>query len=326
MAVKPDTQEIEKARVVLLSGFLGAGKTTLLKRILSWETDLADTVVLVNEFGDVGIDGELLKNSGPDVIELTSGCICCTLSADLKQTLIKIWQRFSPRRIFIESSGVADPGATATVIHEPDLARFMTLSKIITVLDADFWEAREAFGALFYNQLEMAHLILLNKIDLLDGGRISQFLSEIHNTMPESRVIPTIHCAIDPQTLWAEAKPKTLGFKPIQLYQYSRSEANQIRPTEDASRYVTFAFEGPQRVDEDCFYQFIDELPWEVFRIKGPVQFADRVVLLNYVGGRSEWLPWDGEPQTQLAFIGWDVNPQEILKKAALCINKPEII
>jgi G3E family GTPase len=327
MAIKPDHKEIEKAQVVLLSGFLGAGKTTLLKRILSWEADLADTVVLVNEFGDVGIDGALLKNSGSEVIELTSGCICCTLSADLKQSLTKIWQRFSPRRIFIESSGVADPGSTAAVISEPDLARLMTLSKIITVLDADFWEAREAFGSLFYNQLEMAHLILLNKIDLLEEGQISQFLKEIHGVMPNSQVVPTIHCGIDPQTLWAEAKPKTLGLKPIQFYQpvsmiqESRSEANQIQQTVDASKYVTFSFKSTQMVDKDCFYQFIDELPWEVFRIKGPVQFADRVVLLNFVGGKSEWLPWEGESQTQLAFIGWDINPDDVLKRAALCIR-----
>ena len=329
MIIKPDNREIEKTRVVLLSGFLGAGKTTLLKQILSWETDLADTVVLVNEFGEVGIDGALLKNSGSDVIELTSGCICCTLSADLKQSLIKIWKRFSPRRIFIESSGVADPGSTAAVINEPDLAGLMTLSKIITVLDADFWEAREAFGPLFYNQLEMAHLILLNKIDLLEDGQISQFLKEIHNAMPDSQVVPTIHCGIDPQTLWAEAKPKTLGLKPIRFYQplyrirEPRSDANKVRPTVDISKYVTFAFESTQIIDEDCFYQFIDELPWEVFRIKGPVQFADRVALLNFVGGKSEWLPWEGESQTQLVFIGWDITPQEILKKASFCISKP---
>jgi G3E family GTPase len=327
MIVNNDTPDMEKARVVLLSGFLGAGKTTLLKRILSWETDLADTVVLVNEFGDVGIDGALLKNSGSDVIELNSGCICCTLSADLFQSLTRIWQQFSPRRIFIEASGVADPITTAAVINEPDLARFMTLAKIITVLDADFWEAREAFGTLFYNQLEVADLILLNKIDLLDVGQAARFLNEIHHTLPDSQVVPTIHCGIDPQTLWTESKAKTAGLKPIQFYQPEsgnrkpRSDSHQIRPAVDASSYVTFAFESAQRVDPDSFYQFIAELPWEVFRVKGPVQFSDRVDLLNFVGGKSEWLPWEGESKTQLVFIGWDIDPDAILKKAALCIT-----
>ena len=321
MVNKPETRDIKKANVVLLSGFLGAGKTTLLRRILSWETDLAATVVVVNEFGDVGIDGALLKNSGSDVIELTSGCICCTLSADLKQSLHNIWKRFKPRKIFIESTGVADPGSTAAVINEPDLARYMTLSKIITVLDADFWEAREVFGPLFFNQLEMANLILLNKIDRLEEDRISQYLNEIHHTLPNSQVIPTIHCAIDPQTLWATAKPKTPGFRPIEFYQPNPTTL-ETRPAVDASRYVTFAFESTQLIDENCFRHFIDELPWEVFRVKGPVQFADRVALLNFVGGKSEWLPWQGSPQTQLAFIGWDIDPDEILKKAALCIKK----
>jgi len=326
MNVDRNTQEIDKARVVLLSGYLGAGKTTLLKRILSWETDLSETVVLVNEFGEIGIDGALLKDSGSDVVELTSGCICCTLSVDLHQSLTRIWNQFGPRRIFIEASGVADPITTAAVINRPDLAQFLTLSKIITVLDADFWMAREAFGTLFYNQLEMAHLILLNKIDSLDAGQTSQFLNEIHNTVPDCQVVPTIHCAIDPQTLWAEVSPKTEQLKPIQFYQPDaasrevRSEATRVRQAVDASNYVSFAFESSRVMGEDCFYQFIDGLPWEVFRIKGPVQFADRVDMLNFVGGKSQWLPWEGEPQTKLVFIGWDIDPQAVLKNLSACM------
>jgi len=321
------------ADLLLLAGFLGAGKTTLLKKILSWEADLSETVVLVNEFGDIGIDGALLKDSGSDVIELTSGCICCTLSADLHQSLTRIWKRFKPRRILIESSGVADPKSIAPVLKGPGLSQLMDLKKTVTVLDADFWEARETFGPLFYNQLEMADLILLNKIDLVKPEKIRQFLKEIHEVIPGSQVIPTIHCGIDPGSLWVAATPETSRLKPIRFFQpissnqltdssgHHRSDQKHDNHPVKATNYVTFSFQDPNIVDETCFKTFISNLPWEVFRIKGPVRFTDRVVMLNFVGGKSEWTPWEGESQTQLAFIGWDINPDEILKKLAFCVN-----
>jgi len=334
------SQTQEKASVLLLSGFLGAGKTTLLKRILSWETDLSDTVVLVNEFGDIGIDGSLLKDSGSDVIELTSGCICCTLSADLHRSLKLIWQRFKPRRIFIESSGVADPKSIEPVIAESELKRLLVLNKIITVLDADLWEAREVFGHLFYNQLEMAQLILLNKIDLVDKEKIPQFLKEMHAVIPGCQIVPTIHCRIDPETLWANVKSKNFGLKPMDFYQpellkndfqsaadHSAGHSNHVHshPKYDPDQttdYVTFSFQNSQAIDKTCFKTFIDALPWEMFRIKGPVRFANCVAMLNFVGGKDEWSDWEGEPVTRLAFIGWGVNQEEILGKLKDCIIK----
>ena len=306
---------IEKTRIILLTGFLGSGKTTLLKQILSWDSDLTGTVVIVNEFGEVGIDGSLLKDSGSNVVELTSGCICCTLSADLKQSLEKIHQQFSPRRILIESSGLADPTAITTVLGQGDLGRYMALQKIITVLDADLWEARENFGMLFFNQLEMANIILLNKIDLLAHDPVARFLEEIHTEIPGSQVIPTIHCRIDPETLWSENKPKVLDIKPMSFYLNEKK-----RKSVDTTGYVTFIFESMEPLDENCFKQFTAELPFEMFRMKGPVQFKDRTVMVNFVGGRGDWSPWQDTTKTQLAFIGWNVDPETVLKKIKDCV------
>jgi G3E family GTPase len=330
----------EKAGVLLLSGFLGAGKTTLLKRILSWETDLSETVVLVNEFGDIGIDGSLLKDSGSDVIELASGCICCTLSADLHRSLKSIWQRFKPRRIFIESSGVADPKSIGPVIAESELKQILVLEKVVTVLDADLWEAREVFGPLFYNQLEMAHLILLNKIDLVDKKKIPQFLDEMHAVIPDCQIVPTVHCQIDPETLWAAVDSDELGLKPMDFYQPEILSVGFLSPVEHskepsnhdhdhshseqkpdrATPYVTFSFRSPQAMNEDCFHMFLEALPWEMFRIKGPVRFQNRTAMLNFVGGKGDWLDWRDEPETRLAFIGWQVDQEEIIRKLKDCI------
>jgi G3E family GTPase len=313
----------QKAKVVLLSGFLGAGKTTLLKRILSWQVDLSDTVVIVNEFGDIGVDGALLKDSGSDVIELTSGCICCTLSADFRQSLTSVWERFKPERIFIEASGVADPTSLISVLGEARIAAIMTIAKVVTVLDADFWEARETFGPLFYNQLGAAHLILLNKVDLLENDRIPLYLTEIHTLLPDAQVVPTIHCGVDPDTLWT---PKSFGLKPMDFFQPA---AGQDLPSGehadhghavDASRYVMFSFQGPHMLQESCFRKLVSELPWEMFRVKGPVRFRDRTIMLNFVGGKAEWLPWKDEPETRLAFIGWNVSQAETLGRVKQCI------
>ncbi len=310
-----EQKSTEKVGIILLTGFLGSGKTTLLKQILSWETDLSDTVVIVNEFGDVGIDGALLKTSGSDVVELNSGCICCTLSTDLKQSLERIVKEFKPARILIESSGVADPTAISSVLSEPDMGQCMALEKIIAVLDVEFWEGRDMFGPLFYNQLEIAHLILLNKIDLLDTDQVPSYLKDIHEVIPNSKVVPTIQCRVDPTTLWADPQPKGIDLKSMEFF-----KAESSRESVAADQYDTFSFQTSNRLDETRFKQFVDGLPLELFRMKGPARLADRTVMVNFVGGRDEWLPWEDETETQLVFIGWNVDRQETLNQLERCL------
>jgi G3E family GTPase len=324
----PVEKQTHQTDVLLLSGFLGAGKTTLLKRILNWETDLSDTVVLVNEFGEVGIDGALLEGAGSDVVELTSGCICCTLSNDLKQTLIRIQKEFTPRRIFIESSGVADPTAVLPVLESSPLTETMKLDKIVTVLDADFWEARENFGPLFYRQLETANLILLNKVDLVPSTDVPHYLEEIHDVFPGCQVIPTVRCNIDPSTLWSPTTPKGAMLMPMKLFS-DKDSANdghgshkEEASTGKGTQFVTFSFTETQQLNEECFNQFAEALPPEVFRMKGPVRLTNRSIMINHVGGKSEILAWPDVGQTTLAFIGWNIDKEKILSRLRKCISE----
>jgi len=337
---KSSETPLKKTKVIILAGFLGAGKTTLLKRILSWETDLSGTVVIVNEFGAVGIDGSLLADAGSDVVELTSGCVCCSLQADLNQTLKKIREQFNPSRIIIEATGVADPHAIVGVFQDVEIQAHMAMDKIITVLDADFWEMRECLGTLFFRQLQQADLILLNKIDTVDPGRVPLILQELHETAPDSQVIPTIQCGIDPESLRTVGHRKDFGLKPDRFFQivtapngYDRrpdhsdssdpgsAETTREAVVEEKSHYVAFSFSNSGPLDENCFKRFAENLPWELFRMKGPVRFHDRTVLVNYVGGKCGWADWSGTAETRLAFVGWKVDGKETIGKLKNCIT-----
>jgi len=233
---------------------------------------------------------------------------------------------------------VADPTSIIAVLQTSALAQCMQLNKIIAVLDADFWEAREMFGPLFYNQLKSAHLILFNKIDLVAKDNIPGFLRELHELVPNARVVPTIQCGIDPQTLWTPSQSQAVSLNSIQFYRPlqwgdhihaddSDTDAavdvnHHARSSESvsASHFVTFAFQESGALDEKGFNLFLEKLPWEVFRIKGPVRFRDRTVMINYVGGKIETLPWDVASGTQLAFIGWDIDGDQILSRLKQCV------
>ena len=88
----------------------------------------------------------------------------------------------------------------------------------------------------------------------------------------------------------------------------------------DAGNFITFSFRDRGAMDESRFKQFVAELPWELFRMKGPVRFKENTMLINFVGGRSEWVSWEGDQETRLAFIGWDVDAAAILKKLKECL------
>jgi G3E family GTPase len=326
-----------KAKVILLAGFLGAGKTTLLKKILSWSSDPSRTVLIVNEFGEIGVDAALLKGTGSGIVEMRGGCLCCTLRGDLKATVREVLNRYDPKQVFIEATGVADPVPVLEALHDRDFEERLEVFKVIAVLEADLWENRDSFGAFFMRQLERADLILLNKIDAVELEKIPQLLREIHETLPKSQVVPTLYCDLDPDVVWMKGGSGGIQPLPHDWIQAPIHSVANGTPTHGhghkkeetsgflhfeahAMGYVAFSFHDEVILDEHCFNLFTRNLPWEVFRMKGPVRFRRRTVMVNHAGGRSEWLEWPDEKETSLSFVGLRVDGEKILEKLKDCI------
>ena len=305
--------------VVLISGFLGAGKTTLMRNILSWPGDLSGTAILVNEFGRIGIDGQLLEGFGSPVVEMVNGCICCTLQADLIKTVRDILDRFHPSRLLIEATGVADPIDILKTLNQPQFQNELKVTKVVTVIDADFWEAKENFGPLFYNQVRVADLVLLNKVDLQLPEMVSRFLSEIQETSPSSSVVPTHHCQVDPEVLWKPRSPQVFKVDPFFKTLHGPHQDSQDRAK---FGFVTFSFESEAPFQEECFRELVTSLPVHVYRIKGYVLFRDKRVFLNHVGGKTEWIDADEKGNTNLAFVGWQVDEQLVVDRMQRCIEQ----
>ena len=317
-----DSTSTEKTKIFLLAGFLGSGKTTLLNRVLSWEDDLSDTVVLVNEFGKIGIDGAIIKSksNGRDVFELTSGCICCTLTDELIDTLSSIWEQYRPRRILLEATGVAEPESITKVIESAILRDRMKIEKRITVMGIRYWIGREAFGPFIMNQVEQADLILLNKIDTVSKDQIRKAVNDLKAHTPSCLVIPTLHAEVDPEVFWNRPTTLRLNNFYTALPSSAIDAAAEIR-TKDRITYDTFDFVSETPLDETRFEGFLKRLPWQLFRIKGPVRFCGRTALLNYVSGQIDWQEWEETDYTRLAFIGLDIDMEQIKINLAACLT-----
>lgn len=319
-----------KSKVFIITGFLGSGKTTLLKRILESAKDLSGTVVLVNEFGKVGIDGALIKNTAAaNIVELNSGCICCSLKLDMIQTLQLLWEKYAPERVIIEATGVADPLAIIETLADRMLTPHFRHEKTIMVIAGDFWEARHMFKSVFKSQLNQADLILLNKIDTLDKSAIPVILKQVQEMSVKARVIPTFYSNIDPNILWAGSKRDPQDLETDLFFKAYDPEKDFYAPGDDKGRssakeagFITFLYETSLPLDRKMFIEFIGTVPLELFRIKGPVRFDNQTEMLNFVGGKSEWIKWPDHITTCLTFIGWDVKEDPILKKLNNCISR----
>jgi G3E family GTPase len=178
--------------VTIITGFLGSGKTTLLNHILSNQEGLK-TAVLVNEFGEIGIDNDLLVTTGDDMVELSNGCICCTINNDLVNAVYKVLER--PDKVdylVVETTGLADPLPVAMTFLGTDLRDVTRLDSIVTVVDAENFSIDLFNSQAAENQIAYADILLLNKADLVDEADLDLLEVRVRDMKPGSRILRSV--------------------------------------------------------------------------------------------------------------------------------------
>lgn len=181
-----------KIKLDIVSGFLGAGKTTLIKKLLAEAFTGQKVVLIENEFGEVGIDGSILKDADIQIKEINSGCICCSLAGDLEKAVEEMAARFKPDRILIEPSGVGKLSDVVKTFEGGALQKLISLNTLITVVDIVRYQAYIAnFSEFYENQIKNARTLVLSRTGTVEQKKLESVTASLRKLNPTANIITT---------------------------------------------------------------------------------------------------------------------------------------
>ena len=198
-------------KVDVISGFLGAGKTTLIKSLFKSRLKNEKTVLIENEFGEIGVDGAFLKDSGVEIKEINSGCICCSLVGDFSKSMCEIVDKFNPDRIIIEPSGV---GKLSDIIKAVEkVEEDLKINIVATVVDGGKCKMyHKNFGEFFNDQISQAKVVIVSKTENLDENKIEGATEIIRELNPDATIITTPVSLLDPNKVLDTLEAEKSGY------------------------------------------------------------------------------------------------------------------
>ncbi|NES19314.1 MAG: GTP-binding protein [Symploca sp. SIO3E6] len=327
--------------ITIITGFLGSGKTTLLNHILSNCQDLK-IAILVNEFGDINIDSQLLVSMDEDMMELSNGCICCTINDGLVDAVYRVLERDEPvDYMVIETTGVADPLPIIITFLGTELRDMTRLDSIITVVDSETFTPDHFDSEAALKQIGYADITILNKTDLANPDQMQYLETYIRTVKKGARILHSQHGQVSLPLILDVGYNNPEAYANLVQEEIEQSQHDHHHHDEhdhhphehhhhhsahlDNDGFVSISFESDRPFDVHKFESFLQEqLPQEVFRAKGILWFADSELchIFQLSGPRFDLQAEQRRtlPNNQLVFIGRNLNAESLRQKLKHCL------
>jgi G3E family GTPase len=328
--------------VTIITGFLGSGKTTLLNQILANRQDLK-IAVLVNEFGDINIDSQLLVSIDEDMMELSNGCICCTINDGLVDAVYRVLERDDRIDcLVIETTGVADPLPIILTFLGTELRDLTRLDSVVTMVDSEAFTPEHFESEAAYNQIHYADITILNKTDLANPEQLQNLDTYVRSVKSGARILQSQHGKVplplildvgynDANAYTDLVKSPTSGQHAHEHHEHHDHEHHDHEHHHHHSSHLdndgfgTIAFESDRPFDVNKFETFLQKsMPQEVFRAKGILWFSEsdmrHVFQLSGIRFDIQGDQWRTPPKNQLIFIGRGLDGGRLRQNLSLCL------
>ncbi|OYT69477.1 MAG: hypothetical protein CFK52_13630 [Chloracidobacterium sp. CP2_5A] len=311
---------------VVISGFLGSGKTTLLLAVLHHMRRLGRKVaVLMNEFGDISIDGEILRGEGFSVMELSDGCICCQIGEDFVQAFTEVASR-NPEMIFVEATGLADPVDLLDQATAPHLMDRVTIAKMVTVADPkNFTRLSKVLKAIVKRQTQFADVVVIGKADEATPEQVADIRRYIEAHNPHAPVYLATHGQIpgDEDFRWLLADVEPAERERRRAAMRASLEALSEDEYKAHTDFHSMSCRLLRPLVRDRFERFMQSLPPDIARAKGFVRFEgeEGLWVMMYVNGDLYIRPvaLSPSPEEHLVFIGAQLDHARLANDLAAC-------
>ena len=329
--------------VTIISGFLGSGKTTLLNHILKNQVGIK-TAVLVNEFGEIGIDNDLIIEGSEDMIELNNGCICCSINGELLNTVSKVLERAEKLDyLIVETTGLADPLPVAMTFAAGDLREKVRLDSIITVIDGENFDFEINNTSVAYSQILYGDILLLNKSDLVNEKQLKKIEEFINKIKKEPRILRSTNSEVALHTIMS------VGLFETDTFEFEKNKKNIEQNSNDRSSqshdhsshshdhsshshdlvnniegFTSVSYEVFEPFSLRKFQYFLDnQISQNVFRAKGILWFmeSERKHIFHLSGKRFSLddEEWTKEKSNKIVLIGKNLDHQTIKNQLSSC-------